>query len=237
MPAAARPVIGVTCSNRGSWFSWTFNRLAVWRAGGRPVRIQPRKPVGAEVLDGLIIGGGDDIGADLYGGELALTVRPDARRDALERELLAAAVSRGLPVLGICRGAQMINVVFGGTLIQDISAVFERAPRGRILLPKRRVRMDADSRISRIFRGESIRVNSLHRQAVGTLGSGLCAAAHDRNGMVMAVEHTGEPFLLGVQWHPEFLPWSRRQMRLFRHLCRAAAGGGIDGHGKSVAQS
>lgn len=218
-----KPLIGVTCSDRGSWISWSFNRFAIWRSGGKAVRSQPKAPADIDMLDGLVIGGGDDIGAELYDGEVSLTIRADPRRDALEREMLKKALARGLPVLGICRGAQLINVWFGGTLIQDIRAVFKGAPRGRILLPRRSVRLKAGSRLARILGRATIKVNSLHRQAVDQLGEGLEAVAHDRNGMVMGVEHTERPFLLGVQWHPELLPFSRWQVNLFRLLCKHAA--------------
>jgi len=223
MTKPKKPVIGVTCSNRGSWSSWIFNRFAIWRAGGVAVKSQPRSPADVDDLDGLVIGGGDDIGATLYGGEVSLTIRPDPERDELERSMLDKALKRGLPVLGICRGYQLINVRFGGTLIQDIRSAYEGAPKGRILLPLRSVKMVAGSRLATIFGRETIKVNSLHRQAVDQMGQGLEAVAHDRNGMVMALEHSEKPFLLGVQWHPELLPFSRRQIKLFRLLCQFAA--------------
>lgn len=222
MTAKKKPVIGVTCSDKGSWSSWTFNRFAIWRAGGKALKSQPGKPADIDAMDGLVVGGGDDIGATLYGGEVSLTIRPDPRRDELERIMLEKAVDRGLPVLGICRGYQLINVWLGGNLFQDIRSVYDGAPKGRILLPLRSVKMAAGSRLATIFGRERIKVNSLHRQAVDRLGDGLEAVAHDRNGMVMALEHKEKPFLLGVQWHPELLPFSRRQVKLFRLLCKHA---------------
>ncbi|WP_308910393.1 gamma-glutamyl-gamma-aminobutyrate hydrolase family protein [Pseudokordiimonas caeni] len=217
-----RPVIGVTCSDQGAWFSWTFNRLAVLRSAGTPVRITPSDPVDIDRLDGLVVGGGDDIGAEIYGGELRPNVRFDAKRDALERDLIDKALAREMPVLGVCRGSQMINVHLGGTLIQDIVAVYKRAPRGRVLLPRRRVMIDQASRLGSILGRQSVRVNSLHRQAVDRLGQGLVATAHDRDGMTLAVEDPSRPCLVGVQWHPEYLPWDSRQLGLFRFLCRQA---------------
>ncbi|GAB4141472.1 MAG: hypothetical protein Tsb0016_09150 [Sphingomonadales bacterium] len=170
----------------------------------------------------MVIGGGDDIGAALYGGEITLDVRIDPARDRLEQDLLTHALDHDMPILGICRGAQMINVALGGNLIQDIAQVYENAPRGRMLLPRRSVELITGSALHRILERGFIRVNSLHRQAVARLGQGLRIAAQDRGGMVQAIEDPARAFLIGVQWHPELLFWDRKQARLFRHLCRHA---------------
>ena len=98
-----RPLIGVTASNRGGRAMWLLNRYALWRAGARAVRITWRQPFEVAKLDGLVIGGGDDIGAQLYGGEIEPEVRVDPRRDTLELEALEVAARLGIPVLGICR--------------------------------------------------------------------------------------------------------------------------------------
>jgi len=115
-----RPLIGVTTSRRGGWKSYLLHRLALARSGARSVRLLAGRPLPGEPLDGLVIGGGDDIGAELYGGKVLPDVRIDPERDKLELQLLETLLPRGLPILGICRGSQMINVALGGTLHTDI---------------------------------------------------------------------------------------------------------------------
>lgn len=217
-----RPVIGITTSRNKSTLSWACDWLSVWRAGGKPLRIMPGRDIPVDDLDGLIIGGGDDIGADLYGGEISLDVRIDPERDLMEKRLLDTALARGLPVLGICRGAQMINVHQGGTLHSDIYETFDGARRMRTVLPRKRITIEKDSRLFAVLHHDTCRVNSLHHQSVNVLGDGLTVAAHDDDGIVQAIENAARPFLLGVQWHPEFLIFNRSQQRLFLALVRAA---------------
>ena len=133
------PLIGVTTSRRGGWRSYLMHRLALWRAGARSVRLTAASGMPDEPLDGLVIGGGDDIGAEIYGGKVLPDVRIDPERDKLELRLLEPALESGLPILGICRGSQMINIALGGTLHTDIYEVYMQAPRMRTILPKKTV--------------------------------------------------------------------------------------------------
>lgn len=217
-----RPVIGVTTSVYKSRLAWFFDWLAVWRAGGRPVRLTPAERNDPTRLDGLIVGGGDDIEAHLYGGEIALDVRVDPARDRLELQLLEAVVPQGKPVLGICRGAQMMNVFYGGSLHGDVSAAYAGARKMRTVLPRVTVEIDPDSRLREILGFARCRVNSLHHQSVDRLGKGLTAVAHERSGIIQAIECGAADFMMGVQWHPEFLVFSSPQQRLFRALVAAA---------------
>ncbi|HZW47102.1 MAG TPA: gamma-glutamyl-gamma-aminobutyrate hydrolase family protein [Microvirga sp.] len=217
-----KPLIGVTTSRRGGWRSYLMHRLALARVGARSVRLVPGEPLPEEPLQGLVIGGGDDIGAEIYGGKVLPDVRIDPERDKMELSLLKAALPRQLPILGICRGSQMLNVALGGTLHTDIYEVYVQAPKMRTVLPKKRVVIEADSRLDRILRCNPCLVNALHHQSVDRLGEGLKVAARDEIGIVQAIENDRAPFLLGVQWHPELLVWKKPQQRLFAALAHAA---------------
>lgn len=217
-------MVGVTASVHGSRTLWLFNRFALLRAGARAVRLTPDTPCAIDRLDALVIGGGDDIEPLRYGAAIEPTVKIDPARDELELEVLDRSAKRAIPVLGICRGAQMINIHRGGTLHTDIYKVYVEAPRLRTVLPRKIVRIDPDSRLRRVLRQDECRVNALHHQSVDRLGNGLCVAARDIHGIVQAVEARDSPFVLGVQWHPEFLVADRHQQRLFGALLAAIAG-------------
>jgi len=219
-----RPRIGVTTARRGGWAMWSFNRLALARAGARALRIRPDRPRDIAELDGLLVGGGDDIGVELYHYMAEPAVAVDAERDALERRLVCAAHARSMPILGVCRGAQMINIAFGGTLHSDIYDAYAAAPRLRTVLPRKRVHIAAGSRMAGLLGEAAIAVNALHHQSIDRLGTGLAAVAWDDHTIIQGIEAPhGDSFCVGVQWHPEFLVFNRRQMGLFRALTRAAA--------------
>ena len=218
----SRPLIGVTTSRRGGWRSYLMHRLALRRAGAKAMRLVAGDTVACEDLDALVIGGGDDIGAELYGGQVLPDVRIDPERDKLELKLLEWALPQGLPILGICRGSQMINIALGGTLHTDIHAVYVEAPRMRTVLPKKTVHIAEGSRLDRILSCNPCRVNALHHQSVDRVGRGLKVVAHDEAGVIQAIEGGDDRFLMGVQWHPELLVFSAPQQRLFQALAEAA---------------
>jgi putative glutamine amidotransferase len=219
----SRPRIAVTTSRGWGRWLWWWCWLAVTRAGGRPVRLKPGRAHELDRVDGLLIGGGDDISPTVYQGEVDPAVKVDPERDRLELEALGHAETRALPVLGICRGSQMINIFRGGTLHEDIYAVYEEAPKLRTVLPKKTVHVTPGSRLAAILERQQCRVNALHHQSVDRVGEGLAVVARDGHDMVQAIEQRGERFLVGVQWHPEFLVLDRGQQRLFRRLVQTAA--------------
>ena len=221
--AGVRPRIGVTTSTRSGWRVFPLVAFNLWLAGGQGVRWDTGRPADIAAVDGLIIGGGDDISPELYGGELVLSARCDPDRDALERALVLAALEADTPILGICRGAQMLNLALGGTLHQDAYAHYRGSRHYRTILPRKRVVVTPRTLLARVSGTQPMRVNVLHSQAVDRLGDGIRIAAHDEGGMVQAIERTRDPFAIGVQWHPEHLVWMRRQRALFRALVAAAS--------------
>lgn len=220
-----RPLIGVTTSARSGWRIFPLVALNIWLAGGRTVRWGAGRPADVAGIDGIVIGGGDDISPDLYGGEIVASARLDPARDALERRLVTEAMAQGKPVLGICRGSQMINVALGGSLDQDAYASFPYSRLYKTILPRKTVRVLHDTRLMQIAGPEEMKVNALHSQAVDRLGDGLRVAARDSGGMIQAIERIRDPFALGVQWHPEHLIYAHRQRALFRALVAAARAG------------
>ena len=220
----SRPLIGITTSDYKSQLAWCFDWFAVWRHGGRPLRLSPSRPL-PEHLDGLIIGGGDDIQAHLYGGEVQMDVRLDPARDELELSLLNRFIPQNTPVLGICRGAQLINVHLGGTLDPDIYTTHEGLKRRRTVLPRKTVDIVGGSQLYQLLGVTWCRVNSLHHQAVNQAGKGIKIVARDRDGLVQGIESEAHDFLIGVQWHPEWLIFNRPQQRLISALVAAAKQG------------
>jgi len=221
--AAARPKIGVSVSAGSGWRVFPFFWWALWRAGAQAVKIQTGRARDTLAgLDGVVIGGGDDIHFTLYGGEVVTGAVFDRDRDRLEMALIGEARARGLPILGVCRGAQLLNVADGGTLHQDIYRAYPNAKRIKTPLPRKHVRIDPTSYLASIYGPEESRVNALHTQSVDLAGQGISPVAWDRAGVVQAIEATGPRFVVGVQWHPEFLVFSRRDWRLFQALVRAA---------------
>ncbi len=146
----------------------------------------------------------------------------DKARDALEKRLIDEAVQRPLPILGICRGAQLLNVHFGGSLYQDLKEFYVETPQVQTILPKKHVTIEKDSKLASILRVDACKVNALHKQAIKQNGRGIKVAARERNTVVQAIEHEALPFVLGVQWHPEYLQQDSRQRLIFKALIQAA---------------
>ena len=221
-PMKQRPLIGVTGPSRRGWSAWTFTRYALRRAGARTCRITPDSPLPSEPLHGLIIGGGDDIDPARYGEMPKLSIKINRKRDDLEWHMLSYAQRDALPVLGICRGAQLLNIYYGGSLHQDLVDVFENLVLRRTVLPRKRIHIKPDTPLAAIMKTTRVRINSLHHQAVNRLASGFHVAASDEDGIIQAIYSERHPFLLGVQWHPEYLPQIRSHRHIFTALVQAA---------------
>lgn len=146
----------------------------------------------------------------------------DEGRDVMEKRLIGEALQKRIPILGICRGAQLMNVVTGGDLHQSINDFYVESPKVDTVFPRKPVFFEEESLLARILGGGGARVNSLHNQAVNRLGEDVRVVAREKNGIAQGIEVSGHPFALGIQWHPEYMPQSHRQQRLFRALIGAA---------------
>lgn len=218
----SRPVVGVTSSRGGGRYMWWFYWIAMQLFCVKPVRlVAPMEGLDPQMFDGLIIGGGDNIGAQVYKGETTLDVRIDPARDELELALLRHSAERQMPVLGVCRGAQMLNVSYGGTLHQDLRSVYVDHPAIWTPLPRKRVRLKEGTAIAGLMRRREMVVNSLHRQSIKSVGNGLRVTGHDEYGTIQSIEDPASLFRIGVQWHPEFLIYQRAQRRLFEGFVEA----------------
>ena len=199
-------------------------------AGGISMLLPPQY-VDAEIadrvvdgLDGLIITGGRDVDPGTYGQDphpaTDEAIEDNRLRDAWEFELLKAAIRRGLPILGICRGAQVVNVALGGTLHQHLPDVLghTRHQKGNAVFSTSSVRTVPGTRLAALI-GESSDAQCYHHQALDRLGEGLIVSAQDDDGVIEAIEMPGDHFLLAVQWHPEE---RLDDLRLFAALVEAA---------------
>lgn len=220
-PAQGRPIIGIPTDHAetGSLSLASSYCQAVSQAGGLPVLIpalDEASLVGPwlQLLDGLLLAGGADIDPCHFGEDpLPRLGRITPERDSIELALARAALQAGLPVLGICRGLQVICVAAGGTLLQDIRSQVPGALKHRQQAPawygSHEVILEPGTRLAGWLREPAVRVNSFHHQAVDLVPPGFIAAATAPDGIIEAIE--GQPgsvlkegaFALGVQWHPE----------------------------------
>ena len=215
----ARPVILLTSTgdDKGGLSVLRYNYTeSVERAGGLPLVLphHATEDTAAEYIrncDGIIFTGGGDVAPSYYGETPKKECgEPDERRDALETVLFREAYERKLPILGICRGMQFINVMMGGTLIQDIPTeeginyLWHRQTTPGTE-PSHAVRIEEHSLLGELSRHSFEMVNSFHHQAVKRLGGGLRITASAQDGITEGFESTEGRFILGVQWHPEHM--------------------------------
>lgn len=218
----SRKIVGITCSSsqkQGENAKQFLNNpyaLAVAAAGGIPV-ILPN--IGGKVLiegylsaiDGLMLSGGVDVSPERFEQEAHPELgEVDLARDAMEFELIAAALKQDMPIFGICRGIQALNVAMGGTLYQDLpsqapSAICHtqgdnKVPRNQ---PSHSITVNANTRLRAILGSETMKTNSFHHQALNNVAAGLVVTAHAEDGIIEAVEGPDYRYLVAVQFHPE----------------------------------
>jgi len=219
---SGRPRIGITTSPRRGAEYYLPYRRAVEAAGAEPVEVPPGTPE-LPPVDGLLLPGGWDVDPALYGEPKDEKVGPiDPELDETELRMFRQARQKELPVLGICRGQQVINVAMGGSLVQHLEG-HEVREHGRSHLAHT-IEVDPESELGQAAREHKIRVNSFHHQAVKTLAPGLEQTARGEDGTVEGVE-SEDGLIVAVQCHPEELttdlPWARRLFERF--VARAAS--------------
>lgn len=208
----------------------------VERSGGLPVLLaQHVEHVNAylDLVDGLIISGGGDVDPGCYGEEndgRSYDVNPEA--DRFEIALIREAAARRIPTLGICKGFQLLQVAFGGTLLQDLQADYPDHPRVQgtpeaIVAQRHPVTFATDSWLASVYGTTQHSVNTIHHQCVRTLGKGFKPVAWSEDGIIEAAESETDWFALGVQWHPEKMEGERELFRCFldtvRHFVKKEA--------------
>jgi putative glutamine amidotransferase len=213
-----KPIIGLTCQydstiNRG------VNRInceyisAVLEAGGMPLVIPNLQSTGdiemyLNVIDGIIFTGGEDVSAHYFGEEPVKEITEVSRdRDMTEMALFEKAYEKGIPIFGICRGMQLINIALGGNIYQDIytqvPGVHGHSCEISLQEGYHSINITRNSIVYEIFGKEKLLVNSLHHQALKNLGKDLKITAKAPDGIIEAIESTNEKFILGLQFHPE----------------------------------
>ncbi len=235
---AKRPLIGLTCGhqeeNPARYYVNNAYIQAVLEAGGTPILIpyQPKNQLFTVInlLDGLVLPGGVDLDPNRYGEAPNLKCgRIDPLWDELDLTAAGLALRRDIPILAICRGAQVLNVALGGTLIQDIGSQAADPIQHRQKAPRwyatHDIFLESSSRLKDIWGSAPQRVNSFHHQSIAKVGQSLRVTATAPDGIIEAVEGTEHRFVLGVQWHPELMvnhyPAARN---IFRSFIQAAQG-------------
>lgn len=236
-----QPLIGITACHVTTKEGHPAVRIlrayvtAVADAGGAPILIPPdlEEPSWRTLLsrlDGVLFSGGADISLDYFAGEPHPTIEVEAERDAIELPLLRATVEADKPMLGVCRGLQVMNVALGGTLHTHILDQLPGAlqhdwhdkPRNTLAHP---VRVEEGTRLAEILGSPLLQVNSLHHQGIKDLAPGLKATARASDGLIEGVELPENKFALAVQWHPEWMTEHEEMRRLFKAFVESAGSG------------
>lgn len=207
---------------------------SIVNAGGLPLLIPLQFPLTeverlSDHFDGILIIGGGDVAIERCGGKAHPSVSaPNPERDALEIAITRMALAYNLPLFGICRGEQVMNVATGGTLYSDIPSQFETALNHSqpedipITKLTQQVQILTESKLYSIVRTDRLWANTFHHQAVNALGDGFRACAFGSDGLIEAIENPDHPFAIGVQWHPEGLQNHSEHAALFQAFVAAA---------------
>lgn len=213
----SQPIIGITVKS-GSYNISSYCG-AVRASGGIPIALVPESKKDIARVNGIILsGGGNDINPRLYGQKRHIkTTAWDSKRDKFEIRLVKYAVKTKIPLLAICRGIQLLNVAFGGTLLQDIKSDHRR---------RHNIHIKESSALSRLAKSKNAFTNSDHHQAVGRLGRGFSATSRSGDGIIESIEMKPGNFVIGVQFHPELMIKNSAFARnLFSEFIKECIGG------------
>lgn len=223
-----KKLIGVTTSSNNHYIFYLLIKLNLWLAGAKSCRLHPHKKVELNKFSAFVISGGEDINPHLYGQENTHSIHINNERDCFEKIVIQHALQHNKPLLGICRGAQMINIQKGGTLHQNVSSTYEGFIPTTSFWSKaflrRAIHLFKNTKISKIFHPlKEVSVNSIHHQSINKLGQDLKVSAKDTLGVIQAIEHQTNqaPFILGVQWHPELLLFQKKHRKIFKTFVNA----------------
>ena len=181
------PLIAVTGPSRGGLAPRWLVALALRLAGARPLMLKPDRPRPDVRVDGVVITGGHDVDPVLYAAAPEVTPKYDPARDRLESAVIDAALERGLPLLGICRGAQLLNVRLGGSLFQELRSRRKRTSNRWTIFPLKTLCIETGSALEGLIGSGEARINSLHNQGIDRIGQGLRVSGRDLDGIVQAV--------------------------------------------------
>lgn len=223
----AKPVIAITGPKKGAFGPRLLVAWAIRFYGGRPLQLRPGDEQFQHDYDGVVITGGHDVEPVLYATEPEVEPKYDSARDAFEMKIIKDALKRNLPLLGICRGAQLLNVACGGTLFQQLHLHRVKTSNRWTIFPLKTLYKSDTSEVGNslllsIMGSSPSKINSLHNQGIDKVGENLIVTGKDADNIVQAIEAPDIPFVLGVQWHPEFLLYMKSQRAIFKALVKCA---------------
>ncbi len=218
-----KPLIGICLPDNGNFFAYIFIKLNLKIQGASCIRLKPSKNnIDFQKLDGLILSGGNDIDPTLYGAHKdAHNTELDKKRDTFELEMIDKAYKEELPILGICRGAQLINIYFEGNLYAKILDLDEYIIHQNSIFPIKEAKIKKNSSLHKTVKEDKIVINSIHNQAINKVGKDLDVSSTHES-IIESIEKKDYPFLLALQWHPEYLIYLKEHRKIFEKFVKAA---------------